>query len=1058
MLRKVTLTAVFLLLISAGAWAQTEAQLQSFLARISSIENLDQGVAVAASDPETAQAVYQYCRETIGSGGADEQQAQGMVFVMNIIARAMAGLGDSSYVQDLQANNVWVDDQMWASLGGSLNGSQAAPVEQPSGDFADYDRYQYLIRIAASLGNFSRCLAYFREALDKLPAVAAASDSGIVLEFLELAVYAELGLHSTVLEKGPAMLAKVPKLTLVEADDRASMQIIGKLMLANAELSGGQVKPALAYLDEADKLVSGLEGNDRKVARFTLETARFALKLERDPDMPVQTVLAEKDRIWALLDGIPAKDESMSNMVSPGALWLQLLCFRGARALPDEAQTLGDAAAALGPRITAVIDPSEMAEPQLNNPQSIWTFAVGAADFGDKSNTVASTFLEITKICREARKYDAAASWLTYMEEFVPMLDYPGQMVDTALAPLGITDKELTSHGGAQQVQGRFYEEQARLELARLGADPTPAQAGPIKAKLEKAVTFYHQAERPAAMLKLYPQILWLSYLMGEGDPVPKLNEHYDTVKSFGDRELEMEYLVVRGKVLAAKGDKQGAIRDFQAATDLLEELITNLNPTAAGANRLREERSDVYDHLARLQIEQGNPQQALLTIDAAQQLQTVANFASRVRGKDAATEKTLTEAREAQTRSKSLQMELQTMQALPADQQRPEQIARTQRLLADSKATFLQKVRELRTANPEYSRVLSVNPIEFGRLQKSIPPEMAVVQYFPTDKRLYIFVVTADAFRLREVNIGDKEITELVKSFRRQTAAKDSKANFGWSSPEAAPLVSTLTQLHSALIDPIEQDLTSSTVIGFIPSGELHYMPLQALARKKADGSPEFLIERKQVVSLSKATDLVSMASRAKVANPQLVAFGNPDGTLPGAGEESREIAALFNSTAIFTEAKATEKQLIASTPGAAYLHLATHGNLSNRDPNSSYLVMAGDEKLTPPDIFGLPLENTRLVTLSACETALGGPNPGADITSLAEAFWAAGPPTVVASLWRVSDESTRELMLEAYTRLKKGESPAAAFQAAQLKLLHSPKYAHPFYWAPFMVYGDWR
>ncbi|MCA9792656.1 MAG: CHAT domain-containing protein, partial [Candidatus Eremiobacteraeota bacterium] len=787
-------------------------------------------------------------------------------------------------------------------------------------------------------------------------------------------------------------------------------------------------------------------------------TAHFALKLERDPDMPVQDVLAEKDRVWALIDGIPPKDESMNNVVAPGTLWLQLLCFRAARALPDEAQALGDAATALGPKILAVIDPSSMAQPESNNPQVLWTVALESADFGDKSNTVASTFLEITKICREARHYDAADAWLEQMGEFVPMLDFPGQMVDSALAPLGIKDPELTRHGTAQQVQGRFFEEQARLDLAKLGSDPTPAQAGPIKAKLEKAVAAYQQAERPLAMLKLYPQILWLGYVMGEGDPIPKLNEGYNTVKSFGDNEVEMEYLVVRGKILAAKGDKQGAIRDFKAATGLLETLITNLNPTAAGANRLRDERSDVYDHLARLQIEQGKPEDALLTIDAAQQLQTVANFASRIRGKDAASEKKLTEAREEQTRSQSLQTELQAMQALPAEQQRPEQIARTQRLLADSKAAFLQKVRELRTANPEYSRVLSVNPIEFGRLQKSIPPQMAVVQYFPTDQRLYIFVVTADAFRLREVNIKDSEITELVKSFRRQMAAKDSKANFTWTSAQAAPLVDTLTQLHQALIDPIEQDIASSQVVGFIPSGELHYMPLQALARKKADGSPEFLIERKKVVSLSKATDLVSMANRAKVANPQLVAFGNPDGTLPGAGEESREIAALFGSKAIFTEAKATEKQLIASTPGAAYLHLATHGNLSNRDPNSSYLVMAGDEKLTPPDIFGLPLENTRLVTLSACETALGGPNPGADITSLAEAFWAAGPPTVVASLWRVSDDSTRELMLEAYTRLKKGESPAAAFQAAQVKLLHSPKYAHPFYWAPFMVYGDWR
>jgi len=141
--------------------------------------------------------------------------------------------------------------------------------------------------------------------------------------------------------------------------------------------------------------------------------------------------------------------------------------------------------------------------------------------------------------------------------------------------------------------------------------------------------------------------------------------------------------------------------------------------------------------------------------------------------------------------------------------------------------------------------------------------------------------------------------------------------------------------------------------------------------------------------------------------------------------------------------------------------VHLATHGILNSEDPTTSYLVMAGagqEGKLLVTDIFSLPLAGIRLITLSACETALAEKRPGAELTSLAEAFSIAGAPSVVASLWKVDDVATRAWMLSFYRQLKDGRSKSQAMQQAVVSTLRASGFEHPFYWAPFVVLGDWR
>ena len=117
------------------------------------------------------------------------------------------------------------------------------------------------------------------------------------------------------------------------------------------------------------------------------------------------------------------------------------------------------------------------------------------------------------------------------------------------------------------------------------------------------------------------------------------------------------------------------------------------------------------------------------------------------------------------------------------------------------------------------------------------------------------------------------------------------------------------------------------------------------------------------------------------------------------------------------------------------------------------------GDGFLRTDEIFNLGL-GSPLVMLSACETGLGKEKRGEGVIGLTRAFMYAGAPTVGVSLWSVSDNSTAELMTDFYKRLMTGQGmpPGAAMREAQVAMINGKKYSRPFYWAPFVLNGDWR
>jgi CHAT domain-containing protein len=147
-------------------------------------------------------------------------------------------------------------------------------------------------------------------------------------------------------------------------------------------------------------------------------------------------------------------------------------------------------------------------------------------------------------------------------------------------------------------------------------------------------------------------------------------------------------------------------------------------------------------------------------------------------------------------------------------------------------------------------------------------------------------------------------------------------------------------------------------------------------------------------------------------------------------------------------------------------YVHFATHGYLDSEQPELSAIVLSmvnqqgrpEDGFLRVHDIYNLNLP-ADVVVLSACQTGLGKEIKGEGLVGLTRGFMYAGAARVVVSLWSVSDKATADLMARFYSNmLTRNLHPAAALRAAQIEVAREKPWQSPYFWAPFIIQGDWR
>lgn len=361
------------------------------------------------------------------------------------------------------------------------------------------------------------------------------------------------------------------------------------------------------------------------------------------------------------------------------------------------------------------------------------------------------------------------------------------------------------------------------------------------------------------------------------------------------------------------------------------------------------------------------------------------------------------------------------------------------------ARAEFLKQSRELQSKYPDlYDRTLSVKPVELPRIQKHLPSEVLLVQYFPTDTTLYIFAATNEELFVYHQPVTksslDSQLVNYLRALRRVATGSE--------------VSETSSHLYTQLLSPLREQLERKSVVLLVPSGRLNYLPFGSLR----DAQGRYFASTHRMAVLGKSSDLLDVAAGESHSGNSLLVVADPGGDLPAAKQEGESLAALFPGGVALYRDQATREALAKGMNGQSYLHLATHGEVDPADPGQNYLMLAKGQKLAAEDIFSLPLDGVQLVTLSACNTALGQAEPTASVVSLAENFWVTGPGSVVATLWAVNDESTSAFMQAFYQALREGKGKAEALQVAQIALQKNPDYNHPYYWSPFILLGDWR
>jgi len=358
----------------------------------------------------------------------------------------------------------------------------------------------------------------------------------------------------------------------------------------------------------------------------------------------------------------------------------------------------------------------------------------------------------------------------------------------------------------------------------------------------------------------------------------------------------------------------------------------------------------------------------------------------------------------------------------------------------------FQQKSLGLKKENtaPGIFSGISVSSLTLPEIQKQLPPETALIEYFITSDQTYIWLVTSEETHTFSIKISEKSLIEKVKGFRSSllfSGASDVRSQ----------------QLYDLLIASVIPDLQQKDVI-LVPYGILHYLPFAALI--DAEGKPfSSQVRLSQLPSASVLPylhkhDTTSTLTFLGLADP--INSQYPGDPLPFAVKEVNMAAGLFKSDAAYSGKSATENLLKLRCSKYDIIHLACHTELNDAAPMFSKLILAPssgeDGTLTVYEIFNLNL-NAHLVTLSGCETGLGHLTNGDELIGLTRAFLDAGAGAVLASYWPVEDEATAFFMKSFYINMRRS-GLAEALQIAQneTRILYQKSPA----WASFFLIGN--
>jgi CHAT domain-containing protein len=418
-----------------------------------------------------------------------------------------------------------------------------------------------------------------------------------------------------------------------------------------------------------------------------------------------------------------------------------------------------------------------------------------------------------------------------------------------------------------------------------------------------------------------------------------------------------------------------------------------------------------------------------------------------------------------------------------------------------------------IRQTSPRYAALVQPSPLNVEAIQKQLLDENTLLlEYALGEQKSFVWAVapgSVKAFELpgraaieQEAKRFYQLLTEQGASVPNETVAQR-KQRLDQAESEFPQVAASLSRM---LLQPLAAELKQKRLV-IVADGVLQYLPFSALTLTD-DGRP--LIVDHEIVTLPSASVLAVLREefeQRKPASKLLAVLADPvfsanDSRLSQATktvepanhssatdvqrsaaesglaglvrlrfsrQEAEEIARLAgdkrNLKALDFSAS---RSLVTKSSLADYriVHFATHGLINNQNPDLSGIVLSlVDEQGRPQngflrlyDIYNLKLD-ADLVVLSACQTALGKEIKGEGLVGLTRGFMYAGAPRVVASLWRIDDRATADIMKRFYeSMLKDGLRPAAALRAAQISMSQDKRWHSPHYWAAFTLQGEWR
>jgi len=356
--------------------------------------------------------------------------------------------------------------------------------------------------------------------------------------------------------------------------------------------------------------------------------------------------------------------------------------------------------------------------------------------------------------------------------------------------------------------------------------------------------------------------------------------------------------------------------------------------------------------------------------------------------------------------------------------------------------------------------RVYGVSSIEESFLVFSA--DEVFLSFVVYGERVYGFAIAGHRLVVRALPWPAHRIRQVLDHLLQQIRELSDPASVEWRTDAA--------ELYDAVLGPFAPELHDPHVRALFVSPDQFLANLPFALLLAPDGRDQTsrlpIVERLRITYLPSVSVYRQLLERPILNEPpRVLAVANarypPDVVaLPFAEREAVTVAELFSDSTLLIGAAATEARITALAPRYNILHFATHGLLLEHiAPGASSLLVTADAEhdgfLNAAEIASLDLSHTYVAVLSACDTAATAEQlDAADPGSLINAFLGAGAPSAIGSLWQVGDQVTTLLMLGFYRRFLE-VGAAEALRQAMLDVRTDPRFAHPFFWAAFVLYG---